>query len=192
MDGRAACTGPGGDRAGCKRRTSTQPARCIGALGVHAGAAVRARGTKVTPVWYVKFGIDGVLSARGRGNTTKAARNEAEKAAQRAPLPIVCLGRTRTTIPVCSSSGTRTCARTSKTTTFELSGTPAAPHGVSSVEVAFDMDTNSSTDVSASGKTSCQSNCIARDVVAELAAALCRIRAPDSQLILVPLRLRYL
>ena len=35
--------------------------------------------SKTTPVWYVKVLIDGDLYARGKGNTKKAARNEAAK-----------------------------------------------------------------------------------------------------------------
>ncbi|GLB34105.1 putative ribonuclease-III-like protein [Lyophyllum shimeji] len=37
------------------------------------------RGTKVTPVWYVKVLVDGEFYGKGRGNTKKAARNEAAK-----------------------------------------------------------------------------------------------------------------
>ncbi|KAF9534627.1 ribonuclease III domain-containing protein [Crepidotus variabilis] len=36
-------------------------------------------GTKSTPVWYVKVLVDGEYFGRGRGNTKKAARNEAAK-----------------------------------------------------------------------------------------------------------------
>lgn len=38
-----------------------------------------ARGTKTTPVWFVKVMVDGTFYGRGRGNTKKAARNEAAK-----------------------------------------------------------------------------------------------------------------
>lgn len=37
------------------------------------------RGTKTTPVWFVKVLVDGEFYGRGRGNTKKAARNEAAK-----------------------------------------------------------------------------------------------------------------
>jgi len=37
------------------------------------------KGTKVTPVWYVKVLVDGELYGKGRGSTKKAARNEAAK-----------------------------------------------------------------------------------------------------------------
>jgi len=37
------------------------------------------KGTKATPVWYVKVMVDGVFHGRGRANTKKAARNEAAK-----------------------------------------------------------------------------------------------------------------
>lgn len=37
------------------------------------------RGTITTPVWYVKVMVDGEYYGRGRGNTKKAARNEAAK-----------------------------------------------------------------------------------------------------------------
>lgn len=37
------------------------------------------KGTHSTPVWYVKVFVDGEFYGRGRGNTKKAARNEAAK-----------------------------------------------------------------------------------------------------------------
>ena len=37
------------------------------------------KGTKATPIWYVKVMVDGRYCGRGRGNTKKAARNEAAK-----------------------------------------------------------------------------------------------------------------
>lgn len=37
------------------------------------------KGTKTTPVWFVKVMVDGELYGRGRGSTKKAARNEAAK-----------------------------------------------------------------------------------------------------------------
>jgi len=37
------------------------------------------KGTKATPVWYVKVLVNGEFYGRGRGNTKKAARNEAAK-----------------------------------------------------------------------------------------------------------------
>ncbi|PPQ67577.1 hypothetical protein CVT25_012071, partial [Psilocybe cyanescens] len=40
---------------------------------------VMIKGTKATPVWYVKVMVDGEFYGRGRGNTKKAARNEAAK-----------------------------------------------------------------------------------------------------------------
>ncbi|KAF8914355.1 ribonuclease III domain-containing protein [Gymnopilus junonius] len=40
---------------------------------------VMVKGTKVTPVWYVKVIVDGQFFGKGRGNTKKAARNEAAK-----------------------------------------------------------------------------------------------------------------
>ncbi|KAF8204606.1 ribonuclease III domain-containing protein [Pholiota molesta] len=40
---------------------------------------VLLKGTKATPVWYVKVTVDGEFYGRGRGNTKKAARNEAAK-----------------------------------------------------------------------------------------------------------------
>jgi len=42
-------------------------------------AEVMICGTKTTPVWYVKVLVDGTLHGRGRGNTKRAARNEAAK-----------------------------------------------------------------------------------------------------------------
>lgn len=38
-----------------------------------------ARGVKSTPVWYVRVMVDGEYFGKGRGNTKKAARNEAAK-----------------------------------------------------------------------------------------------------------------
>jgi ribonuclease III len=38
-----------------------------------------ARGTKTTPIWYVKVIVDGQFYGNGRGSTKKAARNEAAK-----------------------------------------------------------------------------------------------------------------
>ena len=40
---------------------------------------VMVKGTKVTPVWYVKVMVDGQFYGWGKGNTKKAARNEAAK-----------------------------------------------------------------------------------------------------------------
>ncbi|KAF9480724.1 ribonuclease III [Pholiota conissans] len=40
---------------------------------------VLLKGTKATPVWYVKVLVNGEPYGRGRGNTKKAARNEAAK-----------------------------------------------------------------------------------------------------------------
>lgn len=40
---------------------------------------VLMKGTKATPVWHVKVVVDGKFYGRGRGNTKKAARNEAAK-----------------------------------------------------------------------------------------------------------------
>lgn len=37
------------------------------------------KGTNTTPVWFVKVLVDGQFYGRGRGNTKKAARNEAAK-----------------------------------------------------------------------------------------------------------------
>lgn len=37
------------------------------------------KGTKTTPVWYVKVMVDGEFHGRGRANNKKAARNEAAK-----------------------------------------------------------------------------------------------------------------
>jgi ribonuclease III len=37
------------------------------------------KGTKTTPIWYVKVMVDGEFHGRGRANTKKAARNEAAK-----------------------------------------------------------------------------------------------------------------
>ncbi|KAH6914671.1 hypothetical protein BKA70DRAFT_1256728 [Coprinopsis sp. MPI-PUGE-AT-0042] len=42
-------------------------------------AHLRIKGTTLTPVWYVKVLVDGEFYGRGRGNTKKAARNEAAK-----------------------------------------------------------------------------------------------------------------
>jgi len=42
-------------------------------------AEVMIKGTKATPVWYVKVLVDGEFYGRGRGSTKKAARNEAAK-----------------------------------------------------------------------------------------------------------------
>lgn len=42
-------------------------------------AHLLVRGTQTTPVWYVKVMVDGEFYGRGRGNTKKAARNEAAK-----------------------------------------------------------------------------------------------------------------
>ncbi|PPQ72776.1 hypothetical protein CVT24_012802 [Panaeolus cyanescens] len=46
-------------------------------VGLPEGSVIR--GTNTTPVWYVKVVVDGVYFGRGRGNTKKAARNEAAK-----------------------------------------------------------------------------------------------------------------
>ncbi len=40
---------------------------------------IMIKGTKETPVWYVKVLVDGEFYGRGRGNTKKAARDEAAK-----------------------------------------------------------------------------------------------------------------
>ncbi|KAF6761927.1 ribonuclease III domain-containing protein [Ephemerocybe angulata] len=40
---------------------------------------LRIKGTHTTPVWYVKVFVDGEFYGRGRGNTKKAARNEAAR-----------------------------------------------------------------------------------------------------------------
>ncbi|TFK43849.1 ribonuclease III domain-containing protein [Crucibulum laeve] len=47
----------------------------------HPGVAVGdlVKGTKTTPVWYVKIQVDGEIYGLGRGGTKKAARNEAAK-----------------------------------------------------------------------------------------------------------------
>jgi len=37
------------------------------------------RGTKTTPVWFVRVLVDGEFYGMGKGNTKKAARNEAAK-----------------------------------------------------------------------------------------------------------------
>jgi len=42
-------------------------------------AHLLVKGTQTTPVWYVKVMVDGEFYGRGRGNTKKAARNEAAK-----------------------------------------------------------------------------------------------------------------
>ncbi|KAF9006702.1 ribonuclease III domain-containing protein [Cyathus striatus] len=39
----------------------------------------KTKGTKTTPVWYVRVLVDGEVYGQGRGNTKKAARNEAAK-----------------------------------------------------------------------------------------------------------------
>jgi ribonuclease-3 len=44
-----------------------------------AGLAARADTRTQTPVWAVRVLVDGVFFGRGRGNTKKAARNEAAK-----------------------------------------------------------------------------------------------------------------
>jgi ribonuclease-3 len=46
-------------------------------MGLSPDLAIK--GTKTTPVWYVKVMVDGEFHGRGRGNTKKAARNEAAK-----------------------------------------------------------------------------------------------------------------
>jgi len=46
-------------------------------MGLSPDLAIK--GTKTTPVWYVKVLVDGVFHGRGRANTKKAARNEAAK-----------------------------------------------------------------------------------------------------------------
>ncbi|KAF8165741.1 ribonuclease III domain-containing protein, partial [Crassisporium funariophilum] len=46
-------------------------------VGLPPGDVIK--GTKTTPVWYVKVMVDGIYHGRGRGNTKKAARNEAAK-----------------------------------------------------------------------------------------------------------------
>ncbi|KAF8076702.1 ribonuclease III domain-containing protein [Lyophyllum atratum] len=43
------------------------------------GAEDEMQGTKTTPVWFVKVVVDGEFYGKGRGNTKKAARNEAAK-----------------------------------------------------------------------------------------------------------------
>jgi len=40
---------------------------------------VMLKGTKTTPVWYVKVLVDGEVYGKGRASTKKAARNEAAK-----------------------------------------------------------------------------------------------------------------
>jgi ribonuclease-3 len=40
---------------------------------------ITIKGTKETPLWYVKVLVDGEFYGRGRGNTKKAARDEAAK-----------------------------------------------------------------------------------------------------------------
>jgi ribonuclease-3 len=39
----------------------------------------KAKGTKTTPVWHVKVVVDGEVYGQGKGNTKKAAKNEAAK-----------------------------------------------------------------------------------------------------------------
>lgn len=46
-------------------------------MGLSSDLAIK--GTKITPVWYVKVMVDGEFHGRGRANTKKAARNEAAK-----------------------------------------------------------------------------------------------------------------
>ena len=46
---------------------------------MYLSAEVMIKGTKATPVWYVKVLVDGEFYGRGRGSTKKAARNEAAK-----------------------------------------------------------------------------------------------------------------
>lgn len=46
-------------------------------MGLSPDLAIK--GTKTTPVWYVKVMVDGEFHGRGRANTKKAARNEAAK-----------------------------------------------------------------------------------------------------------------
>lgn len=48
-------------------------------MGVGPNPGMLMRGTKTTPVWHVKVIVDGVFYGKGRGNTKKAARNEAAK-----------------------------------------------------------------------------------------------------------------
>ncbi|KAG5648801.1 hypothetical protein DXG03_000150 [Asterophora parasitica] len=43
------------------------------------GGVTEVKGTKTTPVWFVRVLVDGEFYGRGRGNTKKAARNEAAK-----------------------------------------------------------------------------------------------------------------
>ncbi|KAG6856785.1 hypothetical protein H0H87_000753 [Tephrocybe sp. NHM501043] len=49
--------------------------------------------SKTTPVWYVKVLVDGVFYGKGRGNTKKAARNEAAKVGlQQMGINVWCVG----------------------------------------------------------------------------------------------------
>lgn len=54
-----------------------QPDSGYADMGLSPDLAIR--GTKTTPVWYVKVMVDGEFHGRGRANTKKAARNEAAK-----------------------------------------------------------------------------------------------------------------
>ncbi|TFK62027.1 ribonuclease III [Pluteus cervinus] len=51
--------------------------------GIHGNGdipqEILVQGTKTTPVWFVKVLVDGEFYGHGRGNTKKAARNEAAK-----------------------------------------------------------------------------------------------------------------
>ncbi|KAJ7462111.1 ribonuclease III domain-containing protein [Mycena latifolia] len=51
----------------------------FGAPDASAPAPAAWRGSKTTPVWSVQVLVDGTVLGRGRGNTKKAARNEAAK-----------------------------------------------------------------------------------------------------------------
>jgi len=54
----------------------------VGAAADGAGGTdleVAVRGTKTTPVWFVRVLVDGEFYGMGKGNTKKAARNEAAK-----------------------------------------------------------------------------------------------------------------
>jgi ribonuclease-3 len=47
--------------------------------GIEGAGAEQFKGTKTTPVWFVEVVVDGAFFGKGKGNTKKAARNEAAK-----------------------------------------------------------------------------------------------------------------
>lgn len=67
------------DTAQSQAQTQTQSTPGTKYRDMYLPDEVMIKGTKATPVWYVKVLVDGEFYGRGRGSTKKAARNEAAK-----------------------------------------------------------------------------------------------------------------